>query len=83
MPESPLPRPGIMTTSVLFTLQALRRSPCLAILPQSLCEDMPDPADGVILVMAHWITPIFLMRRKRALIDDLIRALSRMGCRAT
>lgn len=68
------PRPGIMTTSVLFTLQALRRSRCLAILPHSLCEDLPDllwrdMGNGA------WTTPIFLMRRKRALIDDLIKAL--------
>ena len=63
-----------MTTSVLFTLQALRRSRCLAILPHSLCEDLPDllwrdMGNGA------WTTPIFLMRRKLALIDDLIKAL--------
>jgi LysR family transcriptional regulator of abg operon len=77
------PRPGIMTTSVLFTLQALRRSPCLAILPQS-CARICPICNGVILGHGAWITPIFLMRRKRALIDDLIRALlQELGCRAT
>ena len=53
----------VMTTSVLFTLQALRRSHCLAILPQSLCEDMPD-LQWRDLGHGAWITPIFLMRRK-------------------
>lgn len=68
------PRPGIMTTSVLFTLQALRHSQCLAILPQSLCEDRPE-LQWRDLGNGAWTTPIYLMRRKRALIDDLIKAL--------
>ncbi|MGQ5701935.1 LysR family transcriptional regulator [Sandaracinobacteroides sp. A072] len=69
-----VPRPGIMTTSVLFSLHALRFSRYLTILPHSLCQDMPellwrDLADGL------WQTPIYLMRRKRAHMDDLTRAL--------
>lgn len=76
------PRPGLMTTSVLFTLQALRRSQCLAILPRSLCEDSPD-LRWRDLGRGAWLTPIYLMRRKRALIDDLTRALlQEMGCKA-
>ncbi len=68
------PRPGLMTTSVLFTLQALRQSQCLAILPQSLCEDAPD-LQWRDLGHGAWLTPIYLMRRKRALIDDLTKAM--------
>lgn len=68
------PQPGIMTTSVLFTLHALGCSPYVAILPQSLCEDMPG-LQWRDLGGEAWTTPIYLMRRKRSLIDDLMRAL--------
>lgn len=70
------PQPGLMTTSVLFTLHALACSPYLAILPQSLCEDMPGLRWRDLGVGA-WVTPIYLMRRKRSLIDDLMQALLR------
>lgn len=72
----PAPRPGIVTTSGLFILNILRFSDCLAILPRSMCETINtlqwrDLSDG------QWNTPIFLMRRKRALTDALLRALLR------
>ncbi len=70
------PQPGLMTTSVLFTLHALACSPYLAILPQSLCEDMPG-LQWRDLGVGAWVTPIYLMRRKRSLIDDLMQALLR------
>lgn len=59
------PQPGIVTTSVLFTLTALMHSDSLAILPRSLCQNIPsliwrDIAGGA------WSSPLFLMRRKRA-----------------
>ncbi|MDX1292048.1 MAG: LysR family transcriptional regulator [Hyphomonas sp.] len=59
------PQPGVMTTSVLFTLTALHQSDSLAILPKSLCENLPtllwkDLSHGA------WTSPMFLMRRKRA-----------------
>jgi len=59
------PQPGLMTTSVLFALTALTRSDNLAILPRSLCDNIPslvwkDLSDGT------WLSPIYLMRRKRA-----------------
>lgn len=62
---APRPRPGVMTTSVLFALSAIKRSDYLSILPKSLCESADelrwiDMSDGV------WRTPIYLMRRKRA-----------------
>lgn len=61
----PHPRPGIMTTSVLFVLSALRHSDHLSVLPKSLC----DNGDELLwrdLSDATWRTPIYLMRRKRA-----------------
>lgn len=70
------PQPGLMTTSVLFTLHALACSPYLAILPQSLCEDMPG-LQWRDLGVGAWVTQIYLMRRKRSLIDDLMQALLR------
>ena len=59
------PQPGIVTTSVLFTLTALMHSDSLAILPRSLCQNIPsliwrDISGGA------WSSPLFLMRRKRA-----------------
>jgi DNA-binding transcriptional LysR family regulator len=59
------PRPGIMTTSVLFAMSAIKHGDYLSILPRSLCEG----ADGMIwrdLSAGEWRTPIYLMRRKRA-----------------
>jgi DNA-binding transcriptional LysR family regulator len=59
------PQPGIMTTSVLFALTALRQSDKLAILPYSLC----DAFSSLIwkdLSAGNWSSPIYLMRRKRA-----------------
>jgi len=59
------PQPGVMTTSVLFALTALAESDRLAILPESLCADLPsliwkDLSGGA------WASPIFMMRRKQA-----------------
>lgn len=59
------PRPGVMTTSVLFALRGLSSTDCLAILPQSLCAGQPsilwrDFTEG------SWNTPVSLMRRSRA-----------------
>ncbi len=59
------PQPGIMTTSVLFVLTALKQSDYLAILPRSLSEAMP----GLLcrdLGEENWSNPIYIMRRKRA-----------------
>ncbi len=72
----PMPKPGIMTTSVLFSLHALSQSGFLAILPRSLCRDFKgilwrDLSDGA------WISPIYLMRRKRAHMDELVSVLLR------
>ena len=72
----PMPKPGIMTTSVLFSLHALSQSDFLAILPQSLCRDFNgilwrDLSDGA------WISPIYMMRRKRAHMDELVSVLLR------
>lgn len=72
----PTPQPGIMTTSVLFLLNGLRHSDCLAILPQSLCEAMGG-LQWRDLGGPTWNTPIYLMRRKRAHMDDLLQALLR------
>lgn len=72
----PTPQPGIMTTSVLFMLNGLRHSECLAILPQSLCQVMGG-LQWRDLGGATWNTPIYLMRRKRAHMDDLLHALLR------
>ena len=71
-----MPKPGIMTTSVLFSLHALSQSEFLAILPRSLCRDYNgilwrDLSDGA------WISPIYLMRRKRAHLDELVSVLLR------
>lgn len=68
------PQPGMVTTSVLFTLTALAQSASLAILPQSLCAALPsliwkDLSHGT------WSTPVFLMRRKRAHISLAARKL--------
>lgn len=72
----PAPRPGIVTTSGLFILNILRFSDCLAILPRSLCETV-DSLQWRDLGGGTWNTPIFLMRRKRAITDRLLRALLR------
>lgn len=63
--EQSVPRPGIMTTSVLYALSALPHIDHLAILPKSLCSNAPgirwkDLSDG------QWTTPVYLMRRRRA-----------------
>jgi DNA-binding transcriptional LysR family regulator len=68
------PLPGIMTTSVLFALATLAHSNFLAILPRSLCDNVPsllwrDFSDGA------WITPVFLMRRKRAHVSLTVKKL--------
>lgn len=68
------PLPGIMTTSVLYSLATLAHSNFLAILPRSLCETVPsllwrDLCDGA------WTTPIFMMRRKRAHVSLGVQAL--------
>lgn len=68
------PRPGVMTTSVLFALATLVQSNYLSILPRSLCDTMPsllwrDLGDGA------WSTPIYLMRRKRAHVSLGVRNL--------
>lgn len=70
------PRPGIMTTSVLYTLRGIASSNYLAILPQSLCTTLPsiqwkDFADG------EWYTPISLMRRRRAHLGLGVREICR------
>jgi DNA-binding transcriptional LysR family regulator len=54
-----------MTTSVLFTLTALTQSDYLAILPRSLCEAIPDLL-WRDLGQGNWLSPIYIMRRKRA-----------------
>ncbi len=69
-----LPQPGIMTTSVLFALNALADTDYLSILPQSLCSTMPsllwrDMAAG------KWTSPVFLMRRKQAHMGLTVRKL--------
>lgn len=68
------PRPGIMTTSVLYALSALANSDHLAILPQSLCISntgllWKDLSEG------QWITPVFLMRRRQAHMSVVARNL--------
>ena len=70
----PAPRPGVVTTSGMFILNILRFSDCLAILPRSKCE-LIDNLQWHDFSSGTWNTPIFLMRRKRALTDDLVRAL--------
>ncbi len=71
-----IPKPGIMTTSVLFSLHALSHSGFLAILPKSLCHDF----NGILwrdLSNGAWTSPIYLMRRKRAHMDELVSVLLR------
>lgn len=68
------PQPGIMTTSVLFALSALKKSEHLSILPRSLCATMPellwrDFADR------QWSSPLYLMRRKQAHLGLAVRGL--------
>lgn len=63
--KAEIPRPGVMTTSILFALTGLGSTNSLAILPQSLCAAQPailwrDFAEGA------WNTPVSLMRRRRA-----------------
>ncbi len=70
------PRPGVVTTSGMFILNILRFSDCLAILPRSFCETI-DNLQWRDLGNGKWNTPIFLMRRKRVLTDELLRALLR------
>lgn len=72
----PMPKPGIMTTSVLFSLYALSQSNFLAILPRSLCSDFNDIL-WRDLSGGAWISPIYIMRRKRAHMDELVSALLR------
>jgi len=59
------PQPGVMTTSVLFTLTMLAHTDYLAIFPRSLCESTPslrwrDLGGGA------WTSPIYIMRRRQA-----------------
>lgn len=68
------PRPRIVTTQGLAVLNALRGSDYLAIMPQSMCaadESLRwrDLSDG------HWKAPLFLMRRRRSLTDNVLKAL--------
>lgn len=72
----PMPKPGIMTSSGLFSLHALSHSGFLAILPRSLCLDF----EGILwrdLSNGAWMSPIYLMRRKRAHLDELVSLLLR------
>ena len=59
------PRPGIMTTSVLYALRGVASSNYLSILPQSLCAGLPW-IQWKDFVEGDWCTPINLMRRRRA-----------------
>lgn len=70
----PVPQPGIMTNSALFSARALRGSEYLSILPVSMAENLHglqwrDLSGGA------WKTPIYLMRRKRAHQDQWVQAL--------
>lgn len=70
----PVPQPGIMTNSALFSARGLRGSDYLSILPVSMAENLRglqwrDLSDGA------WKTPIYLMRRKRAHQDQWVQAL--------
>lgn len=70
----PVPQPGIMTNSALFSARGLRGSDYLSILPVSMAENLHglqwrDLSDGA------WKTPIYLMRRKRAHQDQWVQAL--------
>lgn len=63
--ETSRPRPGVMTTSVLFVLTALSQTDLLSILPRSVCESHPsliwrDLSGGA------WSSPVFLMRRRHS-----------------
>lgn len=68
------PRPGIMTTSVLYALSALENSEKLAILPRSLCVRNPNLL-WKDLSKGKWETPIYLMRRRQAHLSPLARRL--------
>ncbi|ABI75424.1 transcriptional regulator, LysR family [Hyphomonas neptunium ATCC 15444] len=68
------PQPGIVTTSVLFTLTALMTTDRLAILPRSLCQHHTSLM-WLDLSNGAWSTPLFLMRRKRAHIGLAARKL--------
>lgn len=72
--NQPPPRPGIMTTSVLYALAALQTSDRLAILPQSLCAGHTNLL-WKDLSHGDWITPIYLMRRRQAHMSALARQL--------
>jgi len=68
------PQPGIMTTSVLFTLATLIDSNYLAILPRSLGETTRsllwrDLSQGA------WTTSIFVMRRRQAHVSLGVKSL--------
>lgn len=70
------PRPRIVTTQGLAVLNVLRFSDYLAIMPRSMCASddsllWRDLSDGA------WKAPIFLMRRRRALTDSVLKALLR------
>ena len=72
--NTPMPRPGIMTTSLFYALSALRDSDQLAILPKSLCAENPN----IIwkdLSGGQWTTPLYLLRRRQAHMPPLARAL--------
>lgn len=72
--DCPPPRPGIMTTSVLYAVSALEQSEKLAILPQSLCAGNPNLL-WKDLSVGQWQTPIYLIRRRQAHISSLAKAL--------
>lgn len=73
----PPPRPGIMTTSVLYALSALENSEKLAILPRSLCVRNPNLL-WKDLSQGQWETPIYLMRRRQAHLAPLARQLVKL-----
>jgi LysR family transcriptional regulator of abg operon len=74
------PRPGVMTTSVLYVLSALPVSDHLALLPRSLCEDNSELM-WRDLGQGQWMTSVFIVRRRQgysgALANDLIERLVR------
>jgi len=69
-----VPRPGIMTTSVLFALSSLPRNDHLAILPQSLCR-MTTGLLWKDLSKEAWKTPVYLMRRRHAHMNTIMANL--------